>query len=412
MKSFLCPLLVLVAFSALAAVPPPLRVRGRHLVDNGGYCVRLMGTMRSIHPFFDGGRWGWGSDAAAAKRAYGHYEKVFSALADRKQGSYCNMVRLTDDGHWSNDDRLKPDKKSPHFYACDWKRYEFYVNEVLVPIVENAVRNHGLYIIIRPSYNNPGDTKVDDDFNHHLRREWRFLASHPKLQALSGQVLLELQNEPTRINAADGSESGDAPTLFMQPLIDVIRSAGFKGVILVPGPGYQSWYEPFARFPPKDGNFGYAVHVYSGWYGQNDDNADAATFVANFRRQVPVVMKAPCVVTEVDWSPIKPGKGKTNEFGQFVPANWGTWATASTSKWGKAYFRMLERFGNISTIAGDSYCYLEIDEYLKTGKVVQCFGGERECCSSAFFRLFSRWAKQKREKPASRDAACRKWIGE
>lgn len=396
--------------AAFAAVPPALHVQGRHLVDPEGYCVRLMGTMRSIHPYFDGGRWGWGHDAAAAKRAYDHYEKVFSALADRKQGSYCNMVRLTDDGHWSNDDKLKPDKKSPHFYACDWTRYEFYVNEVLVPIVENAVKNHGLYIIIRPSYNNPGDTRVDDAFNHHLRKEWKFLASHPKLQALSGQVLFELQNEPTRIRAEDGSESDAALTRFMQPLVDTVRAAGFKGVILAPGLGYQSWYEPYMKHPLKDRNLGYAVHVYSGWYGQSDDNADLGTFVANFRRQVPVVMKAPCVVTEVDWSPIKPGKGKTNEFGQFVPANWGTWATASTSKWGKTYFKLLECFGNVSTLAGDSHCYHEIDEYLKTGRVVMCFGGEKECCSYAFFKLFARWTKAPREKPQTRDEKCRRAL--
>ena len=46
--------------AAFAAVPPALHVQGRHLVDPEGYCVRLMGTMRSIHPYFDGTRWGWG----------------------------------------------------------------------------------------------------------------------------------------------------------------------------------------------------------------------------------------------------------------------------------------------------------------------------------------------------------------
>ena len=97
-------------------------------------------------------------------------------------------MRFTDDGHWSNDNRLKPDPKAPHFTACDWKRYDFYVKEVLVPIVENAVEK-GMYVIIRPSYNNPGDTKVDDDFNRHLRHEWRILAADKRLQALSGQVL-------------------------------------------------------------------------------------------------------------------------------------------------------------------------------------------------------------------------------
>ena len=171
---------LLLSGTALAAAPAPIRVEGRHFVDSQGYCVRLMGSMRSIHPFFDGGRWGGGADAEAAKRAREFYDKSLAGLVDRKQGAYSNLMRFTDDGHWSNDNRLKPDPKAPHFTACDWKRYDFYVKEVLVPIVENAVEK-GMYVIIRPSYNNPGDTKVDDDFNRHLRHEWRILAADKRL---------------------------------------------------------------------------------------------------------------------------------------------------------------------------------------------------------------------------------------
>ena len=44
---------------------PAIRVQGRHLVDGKGNCVRLMGVMQSIHPFFNHGYWGGGSDDAA-----------------------------------------------------------------------------------------------------------------------------------------------------------------------------------------------------------------------------------------------------------------------------------------------------------------------------------------------------------
>ena len=384
------------------AVPAPIHVDGRYFVDDEGYTVRLMGSMRSIHPFFDGGRWGGGDDADAAKRAVAYYDKTMNGLVDKTQGAYSNLIRLTDDGHWSNDDRLKPDKKSPHFYACDWKRYDFYVNEVLVPIVELAVKK-GMYVIVRPSYNTPGETKVGDDYNRHLIREWRVLASNKKLQALSGQVLFELENEPTTVYAADGTRKESAMAEFFQPIVDEIRRCGFKGVVLVPGMGYQSYYKDYANYPVKDKNMGYAVHVYSGWYAQKDETADTDRFTEHFLKQVPVAMGSPIVVTEVDWSPIKPGKGKTNEFGQFVPANWGTWATASTSKWGKAYFGMLERLGNISTICGDSHLYYDIDEYLKTGKFKVKFDGEPECSPQAFFELYQRWAKEPRLIPAERD---------
>ncbi len=394
-KSILAAALALAAVAARAAKPPaPLHVEGRHLVDDAGRCVRLRGVMYGPHPYFNGGRWGWGIDDATVERCIAFYDKLCTGLADRSKGSYCNMIRMTDDGHWSNDDKLKPSKESPHFYACDWARYERYVEKVLAPIAETAV-GHGLYVIIRPSYNNPGDTKVGDDFQKHLVKEWTIMAGNKRLKKLAGRLFFELQNEPTRIRAADGSESEAALHDFMQPLIDVIRRQGFKGVILAPGLGYQSWYEPYIRHPLRDSNLGYAVHVYPGWYGQSDDNCDAGRFIANFLRQVPVVKTAPVVVTECDWSPPRPGASRKNEFGQEVKANYGTWATASTSKWGAAYKGTLEYFGNISSLLGDASTYMDIDLYFKEGKVRPRYAGVQEAFSEAAFKWYREWAERK-----------------
>ena len=60
--------------------------------------------MRSIHPFFDGGRWGGGADAEAAKRAREFYDKSLAGLVDRKQGAYSNLMRFTDDAIEMEDD--------------------------------------------------------------------------------------------------------------------------------------------------------------------------------------------------------------------------------------------------------------------------------------------------------------------
>lgn len=394
------------AFAAAPSQPleklPPLHVEGRHLVDDAGNCVRLRGVMYGPHPYFNGGRWGWGTDDATVQRCIDFYDKLCAGLADRQQGSYCNMIRMTDDGHWSNDDKLKPSKESPHFYACDWKRYERYVEKVVVPIAETAVR-HGLYVIIRPSYNNPGDTKVGDDFQRHLMKEWTVIAGNRRLQKLGGRVFFEIQNEPTRIRDANGGESESALHDFMQPVVDVIRSRGFKGVILAPGLGYQSWYEPYVKYPLKDSNLGYAVHVYPGWYGQSDDNCDAGRFIANFARQIPQVKTAPIVVTECDWSPPREGRTRKNEFGQEVKANWGTWATASTSKWGAAYKGVLDYFGNISSLLGDASTYMDVDLLLKEGKVRPRFAGVSEAFSEAAFKWYREWALQKPVKRADAD---------
>lgn len=394
-------------YVSTSRVPPPIHVEGRHFVDDSGHCVRLMGGMRSIHPFFDSGRWGGGRDAEAAAKAIAYYEKLFDGFADRAQGSYANMIRLTDDGHWSWNASLKPSDDAESFYACDWPMYTNYVQNVLVPIAERAVER-GLYVIIRPSHNTPGDTYVGCEYQKHLMKEWAVLASNKRLQAMSGQILFELENEPTRIYETEElkaakQETNPALAAFMQPLIDTVRANGFDGVVLVPGIGYQSWFAALETNPVKGENLGYAVHVYPGWYNQKDETADEDRFVANFLRSVPVVMTAPCVVTEVDWSPIAEGSGKYNEFGEWVESNIGTWGTGSSSKWGKAYFGMLERFGNVSTLAGDTHVYMDTTNYLATGKVVPAFGGNPECCGAAFFKLFAKWAKERPETPAERD---------
>ena len=90
----------------------------------------------------------------------------------------------------------------------------------------------------------------------------------------------------------------------------------------------------------------------------------------------------PIVITEVDWSPyVQPkeyarnadGSIKKNEWGDPVYANYGTWATASTSKWGKAYKAVLDNFGNISMTLTGTGDYIDIDDYINNNKVTPAF---------------------------------------
>ena len=96
-----------------------------------------------------------------------------------------------------------------------------------------------------------------------------------------------------------------------------------------------------------------------------------------------MVDTAPIIITEVDWSPEKPGEGHYNEHGDWVPDNYGTWSTGSTSKWGKAFKANLDHWGNISMTLSGTGCLLDIDKLLATGEVVPAFDGVEEACGKA-----------------------------
>lgn len=206
-----------------------------------------------------------------------------------------------------------------------------------------------------------------------------------------------------RVHLKDGSNSDKALHDYFQPVVDEIRAQGFKGIIWVPGAGYQSQYQDYVKYPITDSedNFSYAVHVYSGWYGNmTDKNYDHDTFIRNFKSQVPMVETKPIMVTEIDWSPEDPDKaseGHYNEWGQWTQPNLGSWATASTSKWGLAWKAVHDHFGNIGMTITHPQEYYDIDVYLKTGKVIPGFQNAKkhglfeECCGYACMNWYKEW---------------------
>lgn len=168
----------------------------------------------------------------------------------------------------------------------------------------------------------------------------------------------------------------------------------FKGIIWIPGTGYQSQYENYASYPVSGSNFGYAVHVYPGWYGASDTNHDSNAFIYNFQKQVPVVKNKPILVSEIDWSPEKPGTGKYNEFGQWVASNMGSWGTATTSKWGNAWKKVMDHFGNISMTLTSTDDYLDIDNFLKTGNIKAGLEANPEACGQTCFYWYYEYSKK------------------
>lgn len=381
---------------------PGLRVEGKNLVDSEGKTVVLHGVMDTPNRYFNGNRWGTGGyNVNDVTPCLDYFEKMFTAITDKSQGAYCTVFRLHMDPCWTNYNAPAGTQENNIQYFSE-KRYETFLSKLYVKLVEKALA-HGLYVIVRPPGVCPQNIKVGDEYQAYLKKVWKLFASNATIQKNAGQVSIELANEPINVLLANGSKSDKALHDFFQPVVDEIRATGFKGIIWVPGSGYQSNYVGYSKYPITDteNNFSYAVHVYSGWYGNmTDKNCDHNTFIKNFQAQVPMVTSKPIMVTEIDWSPEDPDKaseGHNNEWGQWTAPNLGTWATGSTSKWGLAWKAVHDHFSNIGMTITHPQEYYDIDEYLKTGKVQPGLQNAKkhnlfeECCSYACFNWYKDW---------------------
>ena len=381
---------------------PDLHVEGKNLVDSEGKTVVLHGVMDTPNRYFNGNRWGTGGyNVNDVTPCLDYFEKMFTAITDKSQGAYCTVFRLHMDPCWTNYNAPAGTQENNIQYFSE-TRYEEFLKRLYVKLVQKALA-HGLYVIVRPPGVCPQNIKVGDEYQAYLKKVWKLFASNATIQKNAGQVSIELANEPINVLLADGSKSDKALHDFFQPVVDEIRATGFKGIIWVPGSGYQSNYVGYSKYPITDteNNFSYAVHVYSGWYGNmTDKNCDHNTFIKNFQAQVPMVTSKPIMVTEIDWSPEDPDKtseGHYNEWGQWTAPNLGTWATGSTSKWGLAWKAVHDHFGNIGMTITHPQEYYDIDEYLNSGKVRPGLQNAKkhnlfeECCSYACFNWYKDW---------------------
>ena len=381
---------------------PDLHVEGKNLVDSEGKTVVLHGVMDTPNRYFNGNRWGTGGYTVSdVTPCLDYFEKMFTAITDKSQGAYCTVFRLHMDPCWTNYNAPTGTGENNIQYFSEY-RYKIFLSKLYVKLVEKALA-HGLYVIVRPPGVCPQNIKVGDEYQAYLKKVWKLFASNATIQKNAGQVSIELANEPINVLLADGSQSDKALHDFFQPVVDEIRATGFKGIIWVPGAGYQSQYLNYAKYPITDSedNFSYAVHVYSGWYGNmTDKNCNHDTFIRNFKSQVPMVETKPIMVTEIDWSPEDPDKkseGHYNEWGQWTQPNLGSWATASTSKWGLAWKAVHDHFGNIGMTITHPQEYYDIDEYLKTGIVQPGFQNAKkhglfeECCGYACMNWYKEW---------------------
>ena len=348
-------------------------------MDEHGNHVVLHGVMDTPNAWFNGGRWGWSYSSVSP--CINYFEKLFTGLEKAK----CDVFRLHMDPAWTNDPNKQSDGKESgeaDISRFSSSRLTTYLRTLYFPLAKRAM-NHGMYVVVRPPGVCPGNLQVGDYYNDYLMTVWDIFTKNDSIRKYDGQISIELANEPVSLKNRNGQDDPAALHDFFQPIVDKIRANGFTGIIWAPGTGWQANYTSYATYPIEGYNIGYAVHDYCGWYGCSDDTPSPSNKIAQFHKQVPVVDTNPVIITEVDWSPKKPGTGHYNEHGDWVESNWGTWATGSTSKWGKAYKAMLDHFGNISMTLSGTSCLIDIDQLLKDGSVVPAFEGYEEACGKA-----------------------------
>ena len=383
---------------------PALHVEGRYLVDTNGNRVVLHGVMDTPNAWFNGGRWGWSYDEEGLRRCLAYFEKLYTGL----EIAHCNIFRLHLDPVWLNDKEFtypgsvgqsegtRGEADISHFNP---DRLRHYLSTLYIPLLQKALA-HGMYVVIRPPGVCPFNLHVGDYYQKYLMEVWDIVSRNDTVQKYFGQVAFELANEPVNLRNSQNEDDAKAMHDYFQPIVDTIRSNGFKGIIWVPGTGFQSNYIGYKQYPIEGQNIGYAVHVYPGWYGCDDRKVDLDgdiekskhEFIRQFGRQVPVVENSPIFVSEVDWSPIKEPRvfDKVNEWGDSIYKNLGTWATASTSKWGQCYKAMIDHYGNISMTLTHPHDYLDLDSLVKDPwHPVPAFDGNPEACSGACWQWYT-----------------------
>ena len=402
----------------------PLHVDGNQLKDPYGNTVVLHGVMDTPNTYFNGGRWqgskaqGWWDDYndTGATNCRNYFEKLFTAITDSTNGAYCNIFRLHLDPAWTNGNEgaWKVDAREiqyksngeidygeAHFSKYTGSRLTKFMRTLYFRLASQAMK-HGMYVIMRPPGVCPSNIYVDGSYQKYLLDVWDRVTQNDSILKYSGQIGIELANEPIGVHMADGTDSDKALHDFFQPIVDKIRENGFKGIIWVPGTGYQSNYRAYAKYPITGDNIGYAVHNYAGWYNNREDHCNPTEAIEEFGNSVPIIRTNPIVITEVDWSPQNTSFiDHYNEFNQPVYKNYGTWATASTSKWGKAYKAILDYYGNVSMTLTGTGDYIDIDDYIKNKKVTPAFKTAMEkngvdpyeACGVACFEWYADYAK-------------------
>ncbi|PKQ43580.1 cellulase family glycosylhydrolase [Confluentibacter flavum] len=361
---------------------PKLHVDGRFLKDPCGNSVLLHGVAITPSPWFNGGAvgdWRWNNYDVNGCLAYN--KGVMDKLTNTDEGWYLNYVRLHIDPYWTNNIGASTDGEHD-ISQFNFERFKSAIDNVIMPLISHA-KSRGMYVVLRPPGVCPRDLEVGDDYYNYLVSIWDYLSTHSGLKNAE-HVMFELANEPITIKSTNGNFGSntqphfDALKLFFQPMVNLIRNNGANNIIWIPGSGYQSHYKGYANNPIVGNNIGYAVHIYPGYWGKDNNNPE--TFRSNWNENIkPVADIAPIAITEIDWGPEQYsvwGKGGITG----VAGGWG---------FGANFKLLADESGNVSwnLLAPENL----IDKGALDGDIA--YGSDPDACAFPVHNWFKEYAR-------------------
>ena len=357
----------------------PLHVEGQYFMDDKGNRVILHGFAQTFSPWFNemGSKWTDYNVEGCLKYNRGIIDGILNA------GWKMTFVRQHMDPYWSNTPGVQV-KDESDIHAFSFTRFKKYLDEVFVPMAEYAIEK-GLYVVMRPPGVCPEKIKIGDEYQKYLMLVWEYVAQHPKLKN-NGAVMFELANEPISIECRAGKNEDQEMTEYMQAVVDVMRKH-CNNILLIPGLGWQQRYTGFVKYPIQGQNIGYAIHCYPGWYNSGvEDNVDVSynEFKRGWDNMItPICMKAPIIVTEMDWAPKK------------YNSSWGKAVTgeAGGKGFGANFIRIADETCNVSWLLfTDGNLLAQYNDALPNGNT---FLTDPEACPRPCFRQFIYYASDK-----------------
>lgn len=382
MNTRLFSLLFILLFSQgiMAEGLEPLHVDGRYLKNSKGDIVTLHGYMTCLDPACQADEFKSTWDGYNVPMCLKNKKAALDAVL--KSGWKMDYVRFMLDPYWCCD--VVTYDGEVYFYTnFDFERFKKYFEELFIPLLD-YYHEKGIYTLLFPPLTSPEVLEAGDEFQQHMMLLWSYVSSHPRIKNNPG-VMFELANEPVNFNCHQGdyydgywglinnvSSAFREVRDYWQPIVDIIRSH-CDNIIYVPGMLYESDHAGFADYPVQGNNIGYAVHWYSGWWGNMRKDWEGHVF--------PIAYKAPIIITENAWAPINNYLGGNSE--------------ASTSKFGKPLKSIVDELGNVSWNCyepeEDYYYYVNSSSTSERAVIAN----DPEACFKAMYQWWDAYEKTK-----------------